>query len=968
MICLHPLLLLTFGVQPVNAAGVATTLRLDQPQSNVPEGENITFTGRLTRNDTGAGVPNATVKIWDDDLIGDDLMASGTTDTNGYFSITWAAQPMDPTDRSVEVKATYDGSTTLASSVSTQYSVTVIEKKATTLALSASKTNPNEGENITFTGRLTRNDTGTGVASATVKIYDSDLLGDDLMASGTTDGNGYFSIVWSAVPMDPLGDRGVEAFAKYDGSTTLNSSQSSQVSITVLSKIATTLTMSASKTNPNEGENITFTGRLTRNDTGAGVPSATVKIYDSDVIGDDLMASGTTDGNGYFSIVWSAVPMDPLGDRGVEAFAKYDGSTTLNSSQSSQYAITVARSGIEVVDACWISNERVATEVEVGSDVQARVNIKAIGSISRTIKVMIKEDVAGGTARDYVEQSFLVSLEDNCTQALNIDWTPKMPSSGDVKGFFVEVWFNNAQVWEMPQNYPPRLTVTLAQFEYDWHIKEYTYAPTIMFDGYDDILTFWRPNPEQYFPVYWYFDDNNPQNNPYNYQKRDISGVQQPHVFTHYTRYEYRSQTYQAIQYWYYYVCNDWLNDHDHDWVLAMVLFDEREIPKYLWIQYHNFYSIYGWTEALKENDTHPILVAESGSHEFRLGTDDGLVLHYNNFVIKRDGEYPLEPAKFGSYDAPWKRCIWIFSQQTYLSLDPLPHSVNEDNIVLLTGQLIDGDTGEGIENANIYLYDSDTWPDSDDRLASGTTGANGYFAISWVSKPMDWFDRDVEVYAKFMGNAGFKESESSVSRVFIEEKPVTVDDFNLGSLQKAVGDLDFGTGIEFSDFTFRFTQTPEGGKELYFYENKLGSVEVTAMWNNEGQLTHLSGTGEAEKTVFSGSTRFVTVVPVGPIPIPVWVTVNYRILVGAEVSGNYQVGQTSNVAITPYLKGVVQAYLYDIVGPEGTIKPYLRVQYYSENNSWLVFAGVQAELNFNALGRTIWDTSVEREVLLYPR
>ena len=49
---------------------------------------------------------------------------------------------------------------------------------------------------IKFTGRLVRCGTLEGVAGAVIKIFDSDIGFDDLMASGVTEADGTFVIGW----------------------------------------------------------------------------------------------------------------------------------------------------------------------------------------------------------------------------------------------------------------------------------------------------------------------------------------------------------------------------------------------------------------------------------------------------------------------------------------------------------------------------------------------------------------------------------------------------------------------------------------------------------------------------------------------------------------------------------------------------------------------------------------------------
>jgi len=205
------------------------------------------------------------------------------------------------------------------------------EEVGTRLTMAPSKTNPPEGETMTFTGRLVRNDTGAGVPGQLIYILDKDLVWDDQIGSGYTNVNGYYSIEWMARTMDPWPDRTVEAFAHFEGGmigvTTLNPSSSPERVITVITEVPavnTTLSIRASKINPIEGEIVTFTGKLTRVDTRAGVPDQLITILDRDIAYADIMASGYTDSTGNYSIEWSARPMDPL-DKTIEAYAMFEG-------------------------------------------------------------------------------------------------------------------------------------------------------------------------------------------------------------------------------------------------------------------------------------------------------------------------------------------------------------------------------------------------------------------------------------------------------------------------------------------------------------------------------------------------------------------------------------------------------------------------------------------------------------------
>jgi Flp pilus assembly protein TadG len=190
----------------------------------------------LVRSDTGTGVSGQVIKIFDSDYDFDDLMTSGTTRSDGRFTVTWTAKTMDPTDRTTEVFAKFDGTTDLASSrdPSTYYTVTVnpAVPVTTILTLDSPPSVVSVGSTVTFTGRLKEAATDIPVGGATITIYDRDPDFDDFMASGITLSDGTFSITWVAERKDWYDDT-TEVYAKFGGSTSYATSISAQFTMTV---------------------------------------------------------------------------------------------------------------------------------------------------------------------------------------------------------------------------------------------------------------------------------------------------------------------------------------------------------------------------------------------------------------------------------------------------------------------------------------------------------------------------------------------------------------------------------------------------------------------------------------------------------------------------------------------------------------------------------------------------------------
>ena len=123
---------------------IMTRVILNPPAGTCKEGEEITLTGELLgmlseEHSTPYTFPivGASIKIYDADIgledlkFGPDLLASGTTDLQGRFTVTWTCQVTDwiliwP-ERTVEIYASFEGNERLLSSSSQQYTVQVEE-------------------------------------------------------------------------------------------------------------------------------------------------------------------------------------------------------------------------------------------------------------------------------------------------------------------------------------------------------------------------------------------------------------------------------------------------------------------------------------------------------------------------------------------------------------------------------------------------------------------------------------------------------------------------------------------------------------------------------------------------------------------------------------------------------------------------------------------------------------------------
>lgn len=102
-----------------------TTLTLNQPPNSTFVGSTVTFTGRLVNTDTGEGIAGATIEIYDRDPDFDDLLASGTTRSDGTFNIQWTAKKGDWYDNTTEIFAKFEETDACLSSQSQQYVIII---------------------------------------------------------------------------------------------------------------------------------------------------------------------------------------------------------------------------------------------------------------------------------------------------------------------------------------------------------------------------------------------------------------------------------------------------------------------------------------------------------------------------------------------------------------------------------------------------------------------------------------------------------------------------------------------------------------------------------------------------------------------------------------------------------------------------------------------------------------------------
>ena len=107
-----------------------------------------------------------------------------------------------------------------------------------------------------------------------------------------------------------------------------------------LKPVSTSLILDQPSISIEVGSKVMFTGKLVEADSGDPVASATVRILDADVGGDDLLASGVTKSDGGFGIEWAAKETD-LRHNAAEIYARFEGDDDHRQSKSAQYTIVL---------------------------------------------------------------------------------------------------------------------------------------------------------------------------------------------------------------------------------------------------------------------------------------------------------------------------------------------------------------------------------------------------------------------------------------------------------------------------------------------------------------------------------------------------------------------------------------------------------------------------------------------------
>jgi len=113
---------------------------------------------------------------------------------------------------------------------------------------------------------------------------------------------------------------------------------------------------------------------------------------------------------------------------------------------------------LKVMDVYWAVGGNTVTSVKKGDAVEVHVVCFAeSGSVSGTLLVKVRKDIAFAPDVDYATASFNVNLQAGSSQDYSFVFIPQEASKGSLRGYHIEVWFRGEKIWTMDDTYPPRL-------------------------------------------------------------------------------------------------------------------------------------------------------------------------------------------------------------------------------------------------------------------------------------------------------------------------------------------------------------------------------------------------------------------------------------------------------------------------------------------------------------------------------
>jgi len=130
---------------------------------------------------------------------------------------------------------------------------------------------------------------------------------------------------------------------------------------------------------------------------------------------------------------------------------------------------------------------------------------------------------------------------------------------------------------------------------------------------------------------------------------------------------------------------------------------------------------------------------------------------------------------KHPSPPLPFKPKVGIKGNMASLKLDAIPMSVPSGNKVVITGKLIDSNTGQAVQGVNVNIIDNR--PLDKRILGNAKTDDEGKFNFIWYANPSErGKDRLMSIIAKFDGTSSYANTVSPDRALKVEVQRLTLD------------------------------------------------------------------------------------------------------------------------------------------------------------------------------------------------
>jgi len=318
--------LLVSSVGVANAQKIQTTLILEGVPEKAYAGDTISFNGRLVRADTGEGIAKASIMLKNENALTKAVIATGSTDDDGRFSINWIAESKEKD--TVKVYAVYMGSADYSDSQSQRYTFEV--ERAKFLVQTDKEVYTNDEQLVIF---------GSGRPNDALSVFVTTSAHSVVFATKiTVDETGKFNA--NLLKWDNSRDRGT--YLVYVRSVT-DIPSSERVIIFFAKQVIqqpqgmeTVLKLDPPRNNVTINDDLSFTGKL-ETKTGLPIKEAIIKIKYKDDAKDGILAQWVTSDDGRFFINWKASQVNA--NDFLKIYGSFDGGNGFLPSVSEQHEI-----------------------------------------------------------------------------------------------------------------------------------------------------------------------------------------------------------------------------------------------------------------------------------------------------------------------------------------------------------------------------------------------------------------------------------------------------------------------------------------------------------------------------------------------------------------------------------------------------------------------------------------------------